>query len=283
MRMKFFTLFILLIIPIILLSSCSKNNTLSNTIQSETASATETINKEVPISEIEKNKTDWQQAYDRIDSNYRSGENFPAYPEELNALQIKFKNSKMMNSNVVKDVEIQVKDNLLRNLLENKWNIITLDQLLGKNDSTFRKYRIYFKQGIDVKILNNKISNILFNSRYKGSIMNEINMKSSKADVLSQLGQPNFENTDENLYGYKTDNFYIFFTGRNQISEVSVYRRDANYDQTALVAAIKELEKSKDSLEPFKNSLKEKWPDLDWYFGISAEFGMAYGSRGIYG
>ena len=152
---------------------------------------------------------------------------------------------------------------------------------MGSPDSQFDSYDVYFYKGIKVDS-RQKLFNIVFNNKFKEEIVNGLTMKASKDQIVKSLGKPQFEITQENIFGYKSDKFYIFFitdgTGKN-ISEVSVYRRDTEYDKGVLKELIKGFNTK--AVNDEYEYLRTKWPYYDLAYNERGSLGVSYYSIGV--
>lgn len=130
-------------------------------------------------------------------------------------------------------------DSFLRQLADRNWRHDSVQTVLGRRSAYFDRYDVYSDQGIGIKYSElaahypetigyyaeptGNIENILLNGKYNGEIADGVSMKSSEKEIVSRLGKPQFIDASLNLFGYRADDFYLFFVGTDQIGEISVY------------------------------------------------------------
>ena len=166
----------------------------------------------------------------------------------------------------INNINVNINSSILNSAIKNNWSYS--DSIFGSKDSYYSDYNIFFDEGIEVKNVSlgedvnaqKIIFNIVFNSKYKSKIVNNLDTSSSLEEVVSTLGTPQFGNVDDGLIGYKTDGFYIFFNLKN---EVSVYRIQIqeNSDFAKLVGTFVTNNDANTLLE----ELPVIWPFLDKY------------------
>jgi hypothetical protein len=180
-------------------------------------------------------------------------------------------------------LSIKADNKLVELLVKGKWKYDSLTERLGKADSSFDGYDMFFDEGISVKSGKDSVYNIIFNSKYTGNVINNIGMKSSKPYILKSLGAPHFENRKEHVFGYKGKDFYIFFMGEERISEISVYRRDTIYSKDSLKKLLEKHKADDDGTVVYKmvEELLKDWPAYDLYYNERGGVGVSYDSIGI--
>lgn len=129
-------------------------------------------------------------------------------------------------------IKVNVNNELLKNIIKNNWEINSPEKIIGKPDVYFNTYDVYSTEGISIKHseqkdkegytrLTGKIFNVLLDSSYTDNIVSNISLKSSTDDIVKVLGEPHFKDGGEQVYGYKTEDFYIFFLGGKTLKEIS--------------------------------------------------------------
>ena len=94
----------------------------------------------------------------------------------------------------------------------------------GTKESTFDDYDIYFDEGIEVKNISNGIFNIVFTSKYKENIIEDLNTSSTFDEIKAKLGEPIYKDNAETVIGYKAKNYYIYFSkGQASIYPIKSY------------------------------------------------------------
>lgn len=152
--------------------------------------------------------------------------------------------------------DIKVESSILKNLINNSWNENSVN--FGTKDSDLDNYEIYFDEGIEVRKINGKIFNIVFNKKYTEDIVTSVNTSTSLEDIKNKYGKSTFEDLGD-IIGYKTKDFYIFFNSE----QISVYRVDT-YDTEEFSKLVSEFIQIKDE-KKFVDELKKIWPDFDKY------------------
>ena len=153
----------------------------------------------------------------------------------------------MKNYEEINNTEFTISSPILQSLIDNLWDS---NINLGTRESIFDDYHIYFDEGIKVRIINNKIYNIVFDKNYKENVLNTFFPGMDLRDVKSSLGEPTFENDELKIIGYKNQSIYVFFTE----DEISIYRKDQTDTDDFFKLADEYLEQNIDLLE-FMNQL----------------------------
>ncbi len=154
----------------------------------------------------------------------------------------------------VETLEMDINSKELQELINAKWNINNAQ--LGTQESTFNKYRIYFDEGYEIRVIQGKVFNIVFNKKYKGKVVEDYKVGDSLGNIEATLGT---SYKDNERLGYKTKDFYIVFSN----NEISIYP-NYDYDYTEFENLVKEYDKKKD-INDFVDKLTDIWPDYDNY------------------
>lgn len=186
----------------------------------------------------------------------------------LNYFAKKDNETQVESLTVINNINVNVNSNVLKGLIENNW--IYSERLFGSKDSRYEGYDIFFDEGIKVKRIENqvltdngsgnKIYNLIFTKKYNEKIINNITVTTSLQDIVSILGTPQFGEVDNNIIGYKTDKFYIFFNSNN---EVSIYRIE-NPNKEEFSKIVTNFINERNSVN-LVSRLMELWPDYDSY------------------
>ena len=169
--------------------------------------------------------------------------------------------------------DFSITSDVLQRCIENNWSS---DVYLGERDSIFNGYYIFFDEGINVKIINGKIYNIIFTDRYQGQIIEDISTKTGKEYINTILGKPTFQNDELGIYGYKGEKVYVFF----KENEISVYRNNTIDSNDFFDLADKYIQKELDLLD-FMNELTYLWPDYTEYIYDEQTVYITYPLKGI--
>lgn len=149
---------------------------------------------------------------------------------------------------------------LLANVINANW--IYNNVSLGEKDSTADNYEIYWDEGYKVRKIGSEIYNIVFTQNYKDEIVNGITSTTSIENVENILGNPTYEDTNNDIIGYKCEYFYIFFSN----GEVSIYHPDEydEEDSRKFGELVTELNSTGD-MNTFLNKLTDLYPNYANY------------------
>ena len=153
-----------------------------------------------------------------------------------------------------------VESQILANIINNNWIYNNIN--LGSKESTVDNYEIYYNEGYKVRKIGSKIYNIIFTHNYNEQVLNGITTITSVENVENILGKPTFEDNINNIIGYKSKYFYIFFTG----DEISIYPAEKYDEQKSkkFGELVTELNKTGD-INTFLNKLTDLYPDYESY------------------
>ena len=157
----------------------------------------------------------------------------------------------------VDTISMNINSKELQSLLNNKW--VPANVSFGSKETTFNKYDIYFDEGMEVRTVDKKLYNIVFTKKYKGEVVGGIKVGASLDAIKDRFGV-SYENG--NIYGYKTKDFYVYFSSE----QISIY---PNYNYTEATYndfenIVKEYNGNKD-INDFMDKLTDIWPDYDLY------------------
>lgn len=174
-----------------------------------------------------------------------------------------------------KEVDFQIQSTILKNLIKNGWD--SNIEEIGKSDTTFRKYDIYFKQGIEIRKIDGKIFNIIFTKNYKENIVNNIKTTSSKDELINALGEPTFADENTQCIGYKGKDMYLFYNSQN---EISVYRVDNNFNSEEFIKLVDQYIKDGEAGN-FTKNVKNKYTNFDKYIEDENGVFLQYALNGL--
>lgn len=198
-----------------------------------------------------------------ISKYYINGDEF--YFEHLQT-QINIEN----NEEIIQ-TKINTKSQLLEDLVKSNW--ITSNINIGTKESIYNGYDVYFDEGYSIKKINGSIFNIVFNNKYKDSVIENIKVGTDKTTITNTLGEPTFKIND--VIGYKCEYFYIFFNN----NEISVYPI-VTYKTDTIIKIINKY-KDSDDLISYINEIKNEWKDYDVYDYDSNYVILQYTLKGI--
>ena len=165
---------------------------------------------------------------------------------------------------------------VLANIINNNWIYNNIN--LGTRESTVDNYEIYFDEGYRVRKIGAEIYNIIFTQNYSSELLSGITTQTAQENVKNLLGNPTYEDTNNNIIGYKCEYFYIFFTE----NEVSIYPPDKydEEDSKAFGELVTELNQTGD-MNTFLNRLTDIYPDYGDYLSIDNFVKISYPLQGF--
>lgn len=146
---------------------------------------------------------------DQLTSNEKVGFTSPEKENE--------KNPENTSNKIIEEEDIYTNSIVIKQLVNNSWNRINAGFTSGyqavENGS-------YIFEGYTLNCNDNLyVNNIVFNKNYEEQVIGNLTVGTSYKDTVSALGKPTFYNERLNLYGYKTGNYYAFFSD----DEISIY------------------------------------------------------------
>lgn len=170
----------------------------------------------------------------------------------------------------VETKNLKINSEILNDLINSEWQTSRVN--LGTQESTFDKYQVYFDEGYEIRTIQGKVYNIVFTDKYKEKVVEDFRVGSSLAEIEGLLG---ISYKDSNILGYKTKDFYIYFSE----SEISIYP-NYTYDYTEFEKLVKEYNDKKD-INDFTDKLTDIWPDYDYYNYDSDYVEICYSLKGV--
>lgn len=169
---------------------------------------------------------------------------------------------------------MQIQSSILNSLINSDWN--TRQVNFGTKDNEENNYSIYEDEGIKIRSIARKVYNIIFTENYTENIINNINVKTRREDVIKILGEPTFEEEYLDLYGYKGNDIYVFFASDG----VSVYRVEKEYETDEIMDALENFQREK-SIKNFTNTITDIWNDYDLYERGENFVNLRYSLKGL--
>ena len=136
-------------------------------------------------------------------------------------------------------------------------------------------YYVFPDRNIKIKKSYNRILNLVFLNDYKSSIVNGIDVKTKKNDIINKLGSPNYN--EGNLLIYKTNEYYIIFN--EALGEVSVYFR--NNDNLEAFWNLYNMYLNDKDLKGYVSALTKEYPAYTRYIYDSDGLELLYSDLGI--
>lgn len=169
---------------------------------------------------------------------------------------------------------MQIQSSILNSLINSDWN--TRQVNFGTKENEENNYSIYEDEGIKIRSIARKVYNIIFTENYTENIINNINVKTKREDVIKILGEPTFEEEYLDLYGYKGNDIYVFFASDG----VSVYRVEKEYETDEIMDALENFQQEK-SIKNFTNTITDIWNDYDLYERGENFVNLRYSLKGL--
>lgn len=170
--------------------------------------------------------------------------------------------------------EVEVNSEILFNLINNNWDYNSAN--FGTKETDFIGYENYFDEGIKVRKISKKVYNLIFDSKYQGKVVNNIAPGMSFDEIVDVLGTPTYGTKEDIIIGYKTKNFYIFFSE----NEISIYRNEQantnNFEEVLLKYTSNQID-----IKEFMNELTYIWDDYSEYSYDSNFIKIRYPLKGV--
>lgn len=93
----------------------------------------------------------------------------------------------------VTPINMSVSSIELTNLINNNWNPSNVN--LGTKESTFKKYDIYFEEGIEIRNISKKVFNIVFNDKYQKDVISGIKVGTNLDSIENRFGTAPYTST----------------------------------------------------------------------------------------
>lgn len=244
-------------------------------INHESNSDANKMERFLTYAEIERYRQSWEEKQDEIIFSYSTSlgaeiaERGNVHQLDYNfQMQIKNKNrhsNRWVNS-----------DNLIKQYINNDWNLSALSDSID-TESLFRSYAINRDAHYRVKIIDEKISHIVFQEGYTKEVIRDIYVDMEQKEAIALLGIPDFQMNEYELIGYMFDEFYVFLIGEEKIKEITVYRRE-EIKETDLEELIQLWEK--EGLEAIE-ALERVLPQYEYAFALSSAEVYGYETAGV--
>lgn len=198
--------------------------------------------------------------------------------------------TKINNDEYIEAKEIELKNTLLKDLINNDWSKEYITSTFGKSTETIFEntdlvaggydsyYNYYLCKSIGIMYKANikQIDCILIDksftlNKYNSQLIDNIDIATAMSEVKSSLGEPHFNDNELNIIGYKFTDFYIFFRGSKKVEQMSIYPKQ-DYDKNILISALTALSES---------NTFELWQDYDYASGESSLDYIVYKSKGL--
>ena len=168
---------------------------------------------------------------------------------------------------------LRLDSNELKTLTQNNWNRKELS--IGKETEKVDEYIEYPDYGIYIYDIDEKVFNLIFDTRYKGTIVNGIKVGDSLENVVSILGNPTFGNIQEGYVGYKGQELYVFFNNE----QISIYPVESN-NSSDLSQLVKQYE-SDGSIKKLVSNATDIWENYEEYYYDEYTVNLTYPLAGL--
>jgi hypothetical protein len=190
---------------------------------------------------------------------------------------------------------------LLRAIIRGGWRPEAVSASLGKSDSYYNNYDIFFKQNVEVE-QRQAVFSLVFRKGYGKPVIGSIGNDSKREEIEAALGKPHYENGSQDpVFGYKLEPFYIFFSGAAAPYDIAVYQRDnstgpsgaegtsgasgasdtASTGLPTLTALLNNLKLAGKETENIIDTLKEAWTDYNRFDNARGGHSIYYNSKGL--
>lgn len=183
------------------------------------------------------------------------------------------------NNEENKSTNLNIKSKELSDTIENEWSRKKTENSYGIKTKNENNYDIYSK-GIKVRTINSMIYNIVFLKEYQGEIFENITTGMKNEDIKKILGEPTYENEQDNiLIGYKTDKYYVFFDK----GQISIYpNQNTNEEKNKQFAElVGKYITDINNYTDFLNKVTELYPDYSEYVQNEDGIDLKYPLKGL--
>lgn len=158
----------------------------------------------------------------------------------------------------------------LKKLIDNNWN--TRNVNLGTAESKFYKYDVYFDEGYEVRTIQGKVFNIVFNKKYNKKVIEDYKPGDDINKIEAALGDT-YEKSG--MIEYKTKDYYVIFSA----DEISIYP-NRTFDYTEFEALLEKYNENQD-INDLIYELTDIWPDYDIYEYTNNSVKLGYTLKGV--
>lgn len=169
---------------------------------------------------------------------------------------------------------LKVKSPIIQSLINNNWQAQLSVQNMQKQEGNY-----YVYNGYKVRMLGDRVYNIIFDSNYKEEIFDGITTGMDQADLYDKLPDAYYFGTDiATALGYKTNDFYVFFLN-GKISIYPTVTLDQNKDEQ-LNALMTKLNKDGD-YSSFIDNITKVYTDYTIYENNNGKIDIKYPLEGF--
>jgi len=205
--------------------------------------------------------------------NYLINNEKDYFQNEENKEAIKTENIEKENT------KLDIKSPELQETINNEWSRKKTENIYGIRTKNADNYDSYSK-GIQVRTINSTIYNVIFLEQYQGEVFENIRTGMTNEEIKKILGEPTYENEEDNiLIGYKTDKYYVFFTK----GQISIYpNQSLNEEKNKQFAnLVGKYNTEKSDYNDFINKVTELYPDYLEYVQSEDSIDLKYPLKGL--
>ena len=173
---------------------------------------------------------------------------------------------------------MEAESTILKQLIEADWDEKKVN--FGTQESTYDNYKIYFDEGIKIKIVGGKVFHLVFTDKYTENIINGINVNTDEQTITTILGEPELRIETLGVLGYRGENFYIFFNTKEK--SVGIYRRQTITEEEKETLERMLIQLSVDgNAMVFASDMTDMWSDYDKFEYTDGYIKLQYTLRGM--
>ena len=184
-----------------------------------------------------------------------------------------------LNNNEDKITHLNIKSKELIDTIANNWSRKKTESSYGNKIKLEDNYDIY-SNGIKIKTINSKIYNLIFSREYQGNVFENITTGMENVNIRKILGNPTYENEQDNLLiGYKTDKYYVFFSN----GQVSIYPFE-NIDEEKnkqFANVVQEYNKDQSDYNEILKEITSIYPDYTEFVQDENGIDLKYPLKGL--
>lgn len=168
--------------------------------------------------------------------------------------------------------ELNIESKEINTLVQNGWNKNTLS--IGEAEDEIDDYIEYADFGINIYEIDEKVFNLLFDTRYTGAVVNGIKVGDSFETIISKLGTPTFGSRDDVYIGYKGEELYVFFNE----DEISIY--PVEKEVKTIYPLVQQYEEE-GSIKKLVSGATDLWENYESYYYDEYTVNLSYPLAGI--
>ena len=184
-----------------------------------------------------------------------------------------------LNNNEDKITHLNIKSKELIDTIANNKKRKKTESSYGNKIKLEDNYDIY-SNGIKIKTINSKIYNLIFSREYQGNVFENITTGMENENIRKILGNPTYENEQDNLLiGYKTDKYYVFFSN----GQVSIYPFE-NIDEEKnkqFANVVQEYNKDQSDYNEILKEITSIYPDYTEFVQDENGIDLKYPLKGL--